>query len=141
VLIMMTDGEDNDNYDSDRASMNVTWDGNIVTSATTLEAGPSAVIPDDNVEVYVINFQCDATHTYSGGCTSKLASRAIGDHLCPGPLPSPASLMSNTDTVLIAASSSKTGTCDHYYPLRKDENLPGLFLQLAGTISRGALTD
>ncbi len=144
-MIMMTDGENNDNYDTGspphRTSQNGVWDTAVVTAATTLEAGPNTTIPEDDVEIYVINLQCDNSNTFSnGGCTSKLASRAPGDHLCPGPMPVAGDL-SNTDTVLIATSSSKTGTCDHYYPLRRTENLPGLFLQLAGTISRGALTE
>jgi Flp pilus assembly protein TadG len=146
ILIMMTDGEDNDQYDSgspSRASMNGQWDLDVVNAATVLQNGASAVDPSDDVEIYVINFQCDATNTYPSGCTSKLASTAIGAHLCPG-TGAPNSLpgtTSNTDNVLIAVSSSKPTTCDHYFPLRKDEDLPSLFIQLAGTISRGALTD
>jgi hypothetical protein len=137
ILIMMTDGEDNDTYN--RAGKDTQWDTDVVTAATNLEAGPTSE-PRDDVEIYVINFQCDASTTYPSGCTSALASRAIGDHLCPGPMPSPASLMSNTDTVLISTSSSKSGTCDHYVPLRKDQDLPALFTRLSGAISRAALT-
>ena len=40
-----------------------------------------------------------------------------------------------------AGTSSTPGTCDHYYPLGKAENLlPQLFQALAGRISRGQLT-
>jgi Flp pilus assembly protein TadG len=149
ILIMMTDGENNDQYDggspphraSKSAVPNGIWDQDVVAAAVALEAGPNATIPEDDVEIYVINFQCGNGDTFNnGGCTSKLASRAPNDRLCPGPMPA-ATNLSNTDTVLIGASSSKTGTCDHYYPLAKNEDLPGLFLQLAGTISRGALTE
>jgi hypothetical protein len=44
--------------------------------------------------------------------------------------------------LLVSISSSAPGTCDHYYPLSKTEttSLPQLFTALAGTISRGQLT-
>jgi hypothetical protein len=137
-LIMMTDGEDNDGTGQHQESA---WDSAVVTAAGTLAHGPSLSDPSDDVDIYVINFQCGLGATYNNGCTSKLADTAVGtNHLCPGTLPNAAS-MSNTDTVLVGVSSSTVGTCDHYFPLRKDEDLPALFLQLAGTISRGALTD
>ena len=139
ILILMTDGENNDNYDDHRSSLNSNWDTAVVSAATALQSGPTSD-PSDDVEIYVVNFQCDASTHYPGGCTSELADRAKGDHFCPGPLPA-ATYRSNTDNVLIDASSSKAGTCDHYFPLRKDENLPALFLQLSGAISRAALTE
>ena len=38
-------------------------------------------------------------------------------------------------------SSSPAGTCDHYFPISKTtDSLTGLFQAMAGTISRGQLT-
>jgi Flp pilus assembly protein TadG len=137
ILIMMTDGEDNDGTGQHQESA---WDAQVVTAASALQNGLLPLDPSDDVEIYVINFQCGLGQTYPGGCTSELASLPAGAHLCPGPV-APTASMSNTDRVLNGVASSTAGSCDHYFPLRKDEDLPTLFLQLAGTISRGALTD
>jgi hypothetical protein len=45
------------------------------------------------------------------------------------------------DNLLRDASSSTPGTCDHYFALGKGESLPAVFQALAGTISRGQLTN
>jgi hypothetical protein len=50
------------------------------------------------------------------------------------------SQLSPVDRLLISVSSSSPGTCDHYIPLSKTQSLPSVFSQLAGTISRGKLT-
>ena len=44
------------------------------------------------------------------------------------------------DTLLRNVSSSSPGTCDHYFPIKKTEDLPQLFRTLASTIARGRLT-
>jgi hypothetical protein len=142
ILILMTDGEDNDISGNNR---NATWDALLKTNADLLHLGPDGTAgTQDDVEIYTINYQwCDAGHQYgSSECMSKLASFGQNNHQCPSGVPFATALsnMSPSDTVLFNASSSMANTCDHYFPLTKGESLPQLFVQLAGTISRGALT-
>jgi Flp pilus assembly protein TadG len=141
VLIVMTDGENDDTTGAD-PNQAPGWDTQLASRSAALKLGPDGVAGNqDDVEIYTVNFQCDAANVYySGNCVSALASRAPGNHMCPGPSAAAVPLMSNSDQILYNASSSTSGTCDHYFPLRKDEDLPTLFRQLAGTISRGALT-
>jgi Flp pilus assembly protein TadG len=141
VLIVMTDGEDDDTTGAvpDQAAG---WDTQLGTRSDALKLGPDLIAgTQDDVEIYTVNFQCDLSNVYfSSNCASALASRSPGNHLCPGPSATAVPVMSTSDLVLYHASSSTPGTCDHYFPLGKNEDLPTLFRQLAGTISRGALT-
>jgi hypothetical protein len=83
----------------------------------------------------------------SQSCASKLASAGgNGTYACPNTRrPTPESSMSTPDRVLINVSSSVLEAdgdkaCDRYLPIRKNDNLPQLFMRLAGSISRGQLT-
>jgi Flp pilus assembly protein TadG len=137
VMILMTDGKDEDSTGGS-VSQAPTWDQKVKDMAAALKLGPDGIAgTQDDVEIYVINYACTP---YDGGnCDSKLAD-TTSPHACPSAsLPSPAS-MSNTDQLLINVSSSAANTCDHYFPLKKTESLPSLFSQLAGSISRGQLT-
>ena len=72
-------------------------------------------------------------------CQSKLAYTSA-PRACPGPSYTMGSTGSPVDDLLVQVSSSKAGTCDHYFPMSKNESLSTLFADLAGTISRGQLT-
>jgi Flp pilus assembly protein TadG len=149
VLIMMTDGQNqvpthtpNGTFDAN------TWDTDAMTSAATLRAGPDTQIGTaDDVEIYTINFQCAHVGDYqSSTCMSALASRGPGNYQCGTGSTSLPGGYSASDWELMQISSSKRdgsgnlANCDHYFPLLKNDSLPQLFRQLAGTISRGALT-
>lgn len=152
VLVLMTDGEDQVPTHTPSGTFTANdWDDDATTSAATLRKGPDGQPgTQDDVEIYTINFQCSAAHQYpSSTCQSELASRGKGNYKCGTgntSLP-PASDYSPSDWVLMQISSSKRDTggnlvnCDHYFPLLKSDSLPDLFKQLAGTISRGALTE
>jgi Flp pilus assembly protein TadG len=149
VLIMMTDGENQVPNNTPSGTFNAsTWDTDAMTSAATLRAGPDTVIGTaDDVEIYTINFQCAHAGDYqSSTCMSALASHGPGHYECGAGSTSVPADYSPSDWVLMQISSSmRDGSgnltnCDHYFPLLKNDSLPQLFRQLAGTISRGALT-
>jgi hypothetical protein len=122
------------------------WDKEAVDLADRLKKGAdnNASTTDDNVEIYVVGFYCNpstasSTAISEGWCASTLAITS-SPHPCPGatwPTTSPAP--STVDTLLRTISSSKAGTCDHYFPIQKTESLPQLFRVMAGSIARGRL--
>jgi Flp pilus assembly protein TadG len=148
VLIMMTDGENQVPSHTPNGTFSAsTWDTDAMTSAKTLRAGPDTQIgTQDDVEIYTINFQCTHVGDYPASCMSALASRGPGNYECGTGSTSVPADASPSDTELMEISSSKRDgsgnllNCDHYFPLLKTDSLPQLFRQLAGTISRGALT-
>jgi Flp pilus assembly protein TadG len=160
VLVIMTDGQD-EAWPSTGVAPNQTdyafpespasnYDSTFQTLANHLKASN----PDGNggpgVEIYVVGYFCTdggsfQSNTYppNNFCQSQIAYTA-SPRACPGPpgaaIP-PSSQLSAVDQMLINVSSSSPGTCDHYIPLSKaDKTLPTVFTQLAGTISRGRLT-
>jgi Flp pilus assembly protein TadG len=147
VLVLMTDGKNEDKTitNTPQDTLNGPWDTLFKNLATRLEKGQNNTAGDqDDVEIYVVNYAC-TPYNEANGCYSKLADTDItspspSHHPCPSATLPSASAMSDTDRLLIAASSSSPNSCDHYFPLRKTESLPQLFSQLAGTISRGQLT-
>ena len=48
--------------------------------------------------------------------------------------------LSSIDQLLYNASSSAPNTCDHYYPIKKTDNLSDVFKAIAARINRGKLT-
>jgi Flp pilus assembly protein TadG len=145
VLVLMTDGKNEDKTvtSSPKDTTGGVWDTLVQNLATRLEKGEDGVAntPDD-VEIYVVNYAC-TPYNEANGCYSRLADTDVGNpshHPCPAAVAPSAGSMSATDSLLIGVSSSSSGSCDHYFPLRKTESLPQLFSQLAGTISRGQLT-
>ena len=167
VMVMITDGNDElwpsvgmptttpgDGCEIDQAVVPVSWnsvssfgcwDRETVNLANTLKLGPSGVAGNpDNVEIYVVGFFCTPYNSSfnAGGhqnwCTSKMADTGgAGQHPCPGTWDiTKASL---TDNFLYQISSSSPGTCDHYFPIRKTEDLPTVFKEIAGQIARGKL--
>jgi hypothetical protein len=147
VLVIMTDGQ-NEGYPAMGPQQDPTgWDAQFQTLASALKLGPDgqSTTPEqkeDDVEIYTIGFFCTPYESDVGShCKSRLADDATPD--CPGTgSTNYASLSTSAVDDLLKNVSSSTGTgCDHYFPLSKDDSLPAVFQQLAGTISRGALTD
>ncbi len=120
------------------------YDGKFKALATNLKANPG---PDGGppVDIFVVGYFC-ATGSYNSGsfppnnfCQSKLAY-STAPRACPGPTYAPLGIGSPIDDLLVAVSSSSSGSCDHYFPMPKNESLSVLFQDLVGTISRGQLT-
>jgi Flp pilus assembly protein TadG len=147
VLILMTDGE-NQVPNNTPSTAWTSWEADATTSAKTLRAGPDGQVgTQDDVEIYTVNFQCTKGAYQSSTCQSKLASSGKGNSQCVASTsPLNQSDYSASDWELMQISSSQRNSsggltnCDHYFPLLKSDSLPQLFTQLAGTISRGALT-
>lgn len=148
VLVLMTDGQ-NEAYPDPGlpASAGVSqWDNELRTAAAALKPGPNASITEDDVEIFVVGYFCtpysSSTTAIPGKwCKSQIAAQSQALRACPGPTWPPAGVTpSAIDNLLVEASSSTPGTCDHYFPLQKTEDLPSLFAQLASRISRGRLT-
>lgn len=160
VQIIMTDGQ-NEAWPTSNVAPGVldpafpetvccgplSYDGKFKTLSNNLKANPA---PDGGppVEIYVVGYFC-ATGSYSSTsfppgnfCASKLAytSSSPIPRACPGSSYTPGTIGSPTDDLLVSVSSSTPGTCDHYFPMPKNESLLALFADLAGTISRARLT-
>jgi len=143
VLVIMTDGfsESGDYGIPVSAGTPSSWDTAATTAAASLKLGPDGTAgTTDDVEIYVVGFYCTPYSTGgTGWCASRIADSSL-PHACPGPnyasiSPSP----STVDNLLKNISSSSTGTCDHYFPIKKTEDLPQLFRVMAGSIARGRL--
>jgi hypothetical protein len=165
VLIIMTDGQDeawpstlssgqDPQVTNDYGMPDVNsplaipaYDSNFVAMANRLKA----VQPDGSpgVEIYVVGFFCTnnpttftaGTYPPSNFCQSKIAyTPAATPRECPGATYTTGSTGSRIDDLLVAVSSSSSG-CDHYFPISKStDSLSALFQAMAGTISRGQLT-
>ncbi|MFN8523136.1 MAG: TadE/TadG family type IV pilus assembly protein [Chloroflexota bacterium] len=163
ILVMMTDGINNaTNLPSSPAATaipftylntsgtpttgsatNSSYDNEVQGLAARLKKGPDNVSgTEDDVEIYVVGFLC--TPTMDPGntdCASNIVNAGT-PYKCPGatwPTTSPAP--SGIDSVLRNVSSSTSGTCDHYFPISKTDDLPQLFKVIAGAIARGKLTE
>jgi Flp pilus assembly protein TadG len=146
VLVMMTDGF-NEIYPTTGTPVDLsTWDTDVVTYANTIKLGKDGVAgTSDDVEIYVVGFFCTPYSAGSGipqkWCKSQLAD-TTAPHPCPGTTYPPSGVTPTTiDTLLKNISSSTTGSCDHYYPIKKTESLPTLFRVIAGSVARGRLGD
>jgi hypothetical protein len=127
-----------------------TYNNNFQTLANNLKATQ----PDGSpaVEIYVVGFFC-TSGSYNPGsyppynfCQSRVAYQSL-PRSCPGNSytmnPGAGATGSPTDDLLVQVSSSASGTCDHYFPISKtasSDSLSVLFADMAGTISRGQLT-
>lgn len=143
VLVMMTDGKNESaqlgiptNYTPDLSD----WDQTARDAAAAIKLGCDGTAGTvDDVEVFVVGFFCTPYNSGSAWCLSRIADTTT-THKCPGttwPTSSPAP--STIDTLLRDVSSSSSGTCDHYFPIKKTEDLPQLFRVMAGSIARGRL--
>ena len=136
----MTDGQ-NEMYPTPSPGGNETvstYNTQMQTMADTLQKGPDGVTGTyDDVEIYVVGYFC--TDYPNNFCQSALA--ASGAHACPSPT-FPTASASDIDTRLNNLASSTAGSCDHYYPLGKDEpsqNPPDAVRGAGGThLSRAA---
>jgi hypothetical protein len=145
VMVLMTDGQ-NEMWPTPGPGGSETvanYDTQVQDMANTLQKGPDGIAGTyDDVEIYVVGYFCTP---YSGGgfCQSQLAATPASTRACPGPLMPGLGTASNIDILLNNISSSTGTSCDHYFPIGKDDtdqSLAGLFRALAGRISRGALT-
>jgi hypothetical protein len=159
VQIIMTDGQDEawptsfvapGNPDPAFPESISGYDATFKTLASHIKANPA---PDGGppVEIFVVGYFCSgppgvgpsiydsSQYPPSDFCESKLAYTSA-PRACPGPSYSPGTIGSPVDDLLVSVSSSTPGTCDHYLPMSKNESLSALFADLAGTISRGQLT-
>jgi hypothetical protein len=164
VLVIMTDGQDeawpttlsgnqNSQTTPDYALPEAgtplavpTYDSHFKTLASNLKATQPDGSP--GVEIYVVGFFCtDNPTTYTSGnystfCQSKIAYDPAAIRACPGAAyTGPLGTGSAIDDLLVNVSSSAAGTCDHYFAISKStDSLTTLFQAMAGTISRGQLT-
>jgi hypothetical protein len=160
VLVVLTDGySEAGEYGTPTGYGDpATWNSEAVTKANALKAGCDGNIntPEDNIEIYTVGFYCKYSTAGDlaedmGWCKSQAADYidpTTEKHPCPGP--SVAAIPANrystasqeppgVDELLTAMSSSTAGSCDHYYPIRKGEDLPSMFRVIAGSIARGRL--
>ena len=122
-------------------------DQQTINRANALKLGPDGIAGTaDDVEIYTIGFYCTIgsyNPSFNGPghqnwCSSKMAyTGGAGSHPCPGAWD--VTKASRADLFLWEVSSSTPGTCDHYFPLSKTEQLPNYFKQIAGAIARGKL--
>ncbi|HEU0168093.1 MAG TPA: TadE/TadG family type IV pilus assembly protein, partial [Chloroflexota bacterium] len=162
VLVLMTDGNDelwpadgmpawNDSVGcsiaaavpvinfSDKTTPWGCWDQQTINRANALKLGPDGVAGTaDDVEIYTIGFFCTPYNSSftAGGHQNWCSSKMAGDtpHECPGAWNQ--AQASRADLFLYSVSSSTPGTCDHYFPIKKTEQLPNYFGQIAGAIAR-----
>jgi hypothetical protein len=155
VLVMFTDGQ-NEAFPTAQVQPDPAFPEDVGAYAAqaraladSLKLGPDQQAgTDDDVEIFVVGYFCTPYDNSPPGsssssfCKSRLAATA-SPHPCPGATyPPSGATPSSVDDLLVALSSSSPGSCDRYFPLSKTETttLPQLFAGLAGTISRGQLT-
>jgi hypothetical protein len=150
VMVMFTDGQNEGwptagvNPDPAYPESVAGYTSQMQTLASHFKDGPDlAPGTADDVEIFVVGYFCTPYDTSASSfCKSRLAATPA-PHRCPGPQYPPSGVAtSSIDDLLVGISSSTPGTCDHYFPLSKTEttSLAQLFAGLAGTISRGQLT-
>jgi Flp pilus assembly protein TadG len=166
VLIIMTDGQD-ESWPTTLSSGDptttpdygmpengvaqpivATYDSTFQTLANRLKATQADGSP--GVEIYVVGFFCTnkpwppSQPPPYDFCQSQIAYQTP-PRACPGPSytfnPGAGATGSKIDDLLVKVSSSRSGTCDHYFAISKSsDSLSGLFAAMAGQISRGQLT-
>jgi hypothetical protein len=106
-----------------------------VSNSASISAATAA--RNAGIEIFTVGFFSDNDpEVPGGGSESQLTGPPA---LCPAPV-TPASA-STEDQLLISMSSSSPGSCDHYYPLSKQQgSLPGVFSAIAARIKRMRLT-
>ncbi|MCC6177353.1 MAG: hypothetical protein IT305_18795 [Chloroflexi bacterium] len=143
ILVLMTDGySESSTYGIPSSvggsSAPATWDTQAVSLANALKNGPNGVRgDDDDVEIFTVGYYCTPYNSMRW-CASRLA--ASTPHRCPGPVyPTASPAPTDVDDLLVDISSSTPGTCDHYFPIAKGEDLPQMFRVIAGAVTRGRL--
>jgi len=129
VLVLMTDGTNNippiavSDLDDDTR-----------VSAAAVRRGPDQTAGTaDDVEVFTIGLFDPSADP---------STFATDPPLCPAALVPATPAPTSNDQLLIDASTSTAGSCDHYYPLRKDkvDQLPSIFTTIATRIQRARLS-
>ncbi len=126
VLVLETDGLNNV---TNTTALTVTQaNTNSVNAANAIKPGADGTLGTaDDIEIYTVGF-------FDSGESGLIGTTPPG---CPAnSLPAGRTA---TDNELISMSSSKAGTCDHYYPLAKSASLPAVFNAIANAIKRGTL--
>jgi Flp pilus assembly protein TadG len=168
VLIIMTDGQDeswpttttgnpvsSNDYGMPEPGIAQPLVATYNTNFNNLATNLKATQPDGSpgVEIYVVGFFCTSgsynpsSYPPNNFCQSRIAYQTV-PRSCPGTgpyimNPGAGATGSPTDDLLVQVSSSASGTCDHYFPISKtasSDSLSVLFADMAGTISRGQLT-
>jgi hypothetical protein len=134
-LVIMTDGLNQALPIDDNTANTLT-----TIAANAMKSGPNNTVdtpcfqtttpPCDDVEIYTVGFFDGNQSNFDG----PPALCGIGNTAIPA---NP----STFDSILIAASTSTPGTCDHYFPLKKGQDLPQVFTAIATDILRGQLTN
>ena len=142
ILVIMTDGFNEDfNLPGWNVPPNETipnWNNQMTTLGNQLKA--------QGVEIYTVGFFCTPYSTDTVNRPQKWCKSTLADtpqpHPCPdSPTWPPAGITPTAiDNQLRDWSSSTAGTCDHYFPLSKQESLPALFQTIAARLMRVRLT-
>lgn len=143
VLVMMTDGKNESSQlgvPTNYTPSLTDWDQATRDAAASIKLGCDGVAGTvDDVEIYVVGFFCTPYSSSSSWCQSRIADTSTA-HKCPGPTwPTSSPSPSSVDTLLRDLASNSPNTCDHYFPIKKTEDLPQLFRVMAGSIARGRL--
>lgn len=144
IMILITDGQNEEspagNFPQDIAA----YDTSMQTLADNIKRGKLTTDASDDVEVFVVGFFCAPYNTTNQApdkfCKSRLVNSAEEDRACPGAWPPSGITASDIDIKLRNLSSSTAGTCDHYYPIRKSEDLPKLMKKLSQRFAGVRLT-
>jgi Flp pilus assembly protein TadG len=131
IMVLFTDGRNEEHPSGPQSA--TAWDSEARTMANMFKA--------QGVEIYSVGFFCapysDSFFPPKAYCKSRLVDAP--SPVCPGPWP-PTVAYSPIDELLKDLSSSSDRTCDHYYPLKKTDDLPELFRTLAARFMAVRLT-
>jgi Flp pilus assembly protein TadG len=128
VLVVFTDGETEVTTPSTATANSLSVDAaNTTKRGADGLAGSPPAFPDD-VEIFVValfgNHESPIADTIPPGCPGDVIP----------------STRASVDDMLIAASSSRSSTCDHYYPVASRSALSQTFRAVAAAMSRAHLT-
>jgi Flp pilus assembly protein TadG len=134
ALVMLTDGQ-NEAWPIPTGEDVSTYDNLTRQRAIETKNGPDGIAGTaDDVEVFVIGYFCTPytpnQNPPQSFCKSALADTPLSTRPCPNGAWPPAVTPSAVDTLLHDISSSTPNTCDHYFPLKKSEDLPQIMRAL-----------
>jgi hypothetical protein len=122
VLVLLSDNANNAGISEEVANAETVRYAAIVKRGADGRPDVPRRVQDD-VEIFAIGF-------FGGGESAMLASRVSQCPAAELPL-----ARSPIDEMMIAVSSSRPGTCDHYYPVAKDSNLVPIARALVSVIA------
>lgn len=129
VLVLITDGTNNI-----RPIAVSDLNSDTLASAGTTKLGPDQVAGTaDDVEIFTIGLYDPSVDP---------SAFATDPPLCPAAVVPTTPAPTSNDQLLIGSSTSTAGSCDHYYPLNKDQvgQLPAIFTRIATRILRARLS-